>query len=272
MNEWLQQLMTFLQNNGPKLLLSVIVLIIGFILVRITKKITKKVLAKSHIDATAHKLIIQILDIILKFVVILIAAETLGIKTTSLLTIFGAAGVAISLALKDSLSNVAGGFLILFSHPFVKGDYIETNSVSGTVDNITLFYTTLKTPDNKTVFIPNGEISTAKIINYSTEKTRRLDLVFTIGYQNDFMQAKSIVKSIAEKSGYMLEEPLPTFAVGEHGDHAIKIYCRFWLNSGDYWNAYFYMQENVKLAFDREGISIPFNQLDVHIDKGELSD
>lgn len=267
MNEWIEQLMTFLQNNGPKILLSLIVLIVGLIIVKVIKKIMKKVLGKSHIDVTAHKLIIQILDIVLKFVVILITAETLGIKTTSLLTIFGAAGVAISLALKDSLSNVAGGFLVLFSHPFVKGDYIETNSVSGTVDNITLFYTTLKTPDNKTVFIPNGEISTAKIINYSTEKTRRLDLVFSIGYQDDIMKAKSIVKSLAEGSGFMLEEPQPTFVLGEQGDHAIKIYCRFWLNSEDYWKAYFYMQENVKLAFDAEGISIPFNQLDIHIDK-----
>ena len=267
MNEWIEQLMTFLQNNGPKLLLSVIVLIVGLFLVKLIKKIIKKALGKSHIDSTAHKLIIQILDILLKFVVILIAAETLGIKTTSLITVFGAAGVAISLALKDSLSNVAGGFLVLFSRPFVKGDFIETNSVSGTVDNITLFYTTLKTPDNKTVFVPNGEISTAKITNYSTEKTRRLDLVFSINYQNDVIKAKTVIQRIAENSGFMLDEPVPTYAIGEHGDHAIKIYCRFWLNSENYWNAYFYMLENVKLAFDKEGISIPYNQLDVHIDK-----
>lgn len=267
MNEWIQQLMTFLQNNGPRLLLAIIVLIVGLILTKVIKKIVKKALTKSTVETTAHKLIVQILDIILKFVVILIAAETLGIKTTSLITIFGAAGVAISLALKDSLSNVAGGFLVLFSKPFVKGDFIETNSVSGTVDNITLFYTTLKTPDNKTIFVPNGEISTAKIINYSTEKTRRLDLVFSISYQTDIVKAKNVIKSVAEASGFMLSDPAPTFAVGEHGDSAIKLYGRFWLDSQNYWDAYFYMLENVKIAFDKEGITIPFNQLDVHIDK-----
>ncbi len=267
MNEWIEQLMTFLQNNGPKILLSIVVLIIGLIITNFIKKIAKKALAKSTIETTAHKLIIQILDILLKFVVLLIAAETLGIKTTSLITIFGAAGVAISLALKDSLSNVAGGFLVLFSKPFVKGDFIETNSVSGTVNNISLFYTTLKTPDNKTVFVPNGEISTAKIINYSTEKTRRLDLVFSISYHNDIIKAKAIIQRIAEASGFMLDDPKPTFAVGEHSDSAIKLYSRFWLDSENYWDAYFYMLENVKIAFDNEGITIPFNQLDVHIDK-----
>ncbi len=267
MNEWLKALMTFLQNNGPKLLLTLIVIIIGFVLVSIIKRITKKVLKKSKIDVTAHKLILQILDIVLKFVVLLIAAETLGIKATSLIAILGAAGVAISLALKDSLSNVAGGFLVLFSKPFIKGDFIETNSVSGTVDNITLFYTTLKTPDNKTVFVPNGEISTAKIVNYSTEKTRRLDLVFSIGYDDDLLEAKSIIENIAKNSGFMLESPAPTFTVGEHGENAIKIYSRFWLKTQDYWDAYFYMLENVKLAFDKEGITIPFNQLNVHIEK-----
>ena len=267
MNQWIEQLMTFLQNNGPKILLAIIVLIVGLILTKVIKKLIKKALTKSTIETTAHKLIIQILDILLKFVVLLIVAETLGIKTTSLITIFGAAGVAISLALKDSLSNVAGGFLVLFSKPFVKGDFIETNSVSGTVDNITLFYTTLKTPDNKTIFVPNGEISTAKIINYSTEKTRRLDLVFSISYQNDIIKAKKVIERVSKASGFMLDDPKPTFAVGEHGDSAIKLYSRFWLNSENYWDAYFYMLENVKIAFDEEEITIPFNQLDVHIDK-----
>ena len=156
---------------------------------------------------------------------------------------------------------------MLFSKPFVKGDFIETNSVSGTVDNITLFYTILKTPDNKTVFVPNGEISTAKITNYSTEKTRRLDLVFLISYKNDIIKAKNIIQRVAEASGFMLKDPAPTFAVTEYSDHGIKLCCRIWLDSAYYWNAYFYMLENIKPAFDGENITIPFNQLDVHIEK-----
>ncbi len=267
--DWFDHLMTFLHNNGMKILLAISVLIIGFIIARIIKRIVKRVLQKSTIESTAHKLIIQILDIVLKFAIILIAAETLGIEATSLIAIFSAAGVAISLALKDSLSNVAGGFLVLFTKPFVKGNFIETNSVSGTVENITLFYTTLRTPDNKTVFVPNGEISTAKIVNYSTEKTRRLDLIFSIGYDDDIIKAKSIIEAIARESGFMLEAPEPTFAITEYGDHAVKLACRIWLNSENYWNAYFYMLEKVKPAFDKEGITIPYNQLSVHIESTE---
>lgn len=262
----MEQLWTFIHNNGPKLVLAIVVLVVGAIFIKILKKIVKNGLKKSKISESAHKIILQILDILLKFVLILVIAETLGIKTTSLITIFGAAGVAISLALKDSLGNVAGGFLILFSHPFEKGNFIETNGVSGTVDNISLFYTTLKTPDNKTVFVPNGEISTAKITNYSTEKTRRLDLVFSISYSSDIQKAKEILRTVSESSGYMLAEPDPTFEVGKCGESAVDMYARFWLDASNYWKAYFYMLENVKLAFDEAGIEIPFNQLDVHID------
>ncbi len=267
--DWLQQLATFLQNHGMGILLAIIVFIVGMIITKIIKKIVKRALAKSTIETTAHKLIIQILDIVLKFAVMLIVAETVGIKATSLIAIFSAIGVAISLALKDSLSNVAGGFLVLFTKPFVKGNFIETNSVSGTVDNITLFYTVLKTPDNKTVYVPNGEISTAKIVNYSAEETRRLDLTFTIGYNDDMLQAKSILETVARNSGYMLDEPAPTFAVLEYGDHAIKLSCRFWLESKNYWTAYFYMLEKVKPEFDKAGITIPYNQLDLHIENLE---
>ncbi len=267
MKDFINNCISFIESNGHRVFYAALVLIIGTIVISVLKKIIKKALGKSSVDSTAHRLILQITDILLKFAMLLLAAEALGLKTSSIITVFSAAGIAIVLAIKDSLSNVAGGFLILFSKPFGKGDYIETDSVSGTVDNISLFYTTLKTPDNKTVFIPNGEVSKAKIINYSTEKTRRLDLVFTIGYQDSISKAKEVIRRVAEGSGYMLEEPKPIIAVGEHGAHAISIYCRIWLNSENYWNAYFYMLENVKLAFDEEGISIPYNQLDVHVDK-----
>jgi small conductance mechanosensitive channel len=261
----MEQLWTFIHSNAPKVLLSVIVAIVGAIAIRLIKKITDRALKRSTLIISAHKIILQILDIILKFILILIIAETLGIKTTSLITVFGAIGIAISLALKDSLSNVAGGLLVLFSDPFEKGDFIETNGVSGTVDNISLFYTTLKTPDNKTVFVPNGEICTAKITNYSTEKTRRLDLVFPIAYNADVDKALSIIKTEAENSGFMIEGAT-TFKLGKLGDSAIELYSRFWVESKNYWTAYFYMLENVKKAFDTAGIEIPFNQLDVHLD------
>lgn len=265
MDAFLDKAWGFILDKGPKLLMAVIVLIVGLLLVKAAEKLIKKLLLKSHIDATAHKLIIQIASIGLKVLVFLVAAETLGIKTTSLVTLLGAVGLALSLAVKDSLGNLAGGFLVLFSKPFSKGDFIETNSVSGTVENITLFYTTLKTPDNKKIFIPNGEISTAKIINYSAEETRRLDLVYAIGYQDDIVRAKDILKEIVEQSDLALKEPAPAYLVAEHGESAVNLAVRIWVKTADYWDLNFYMNEQVKLAFDREGVHIPYNQLDVNL-------
>lgn len=198
---WGEQLWLFLQNNGPKFLLAIVVLIVGLALTKAAEKPMRRILQKSKIDASAHKLILQIVNIALKVVVLLITAETLGIKTTSLIALFSAVGLAISLAVKDFLSNMTGGFLVLITHPFTKGDFIETNSVSGMVENITLFYTTLKTPDNKKIFIPNGEICTAKIINYSAEETRRLDMVFSISYNDDLSAAKQILADLGRVLG-----------------------------------------------------------------------
>ena len=263
---WGEQLWLFLQNNGPKFLLAIVVLIVGLALTKAAEKPMRRILQKSKIDASAHKLILQIVNIALKVVVLLITAETLGIKTTSLIALFSAVGLAISLAVKDFLSNMTGGFLVLITHPFTKGDFIETNSVSGMVENITLFYTTLKTPDNKKIFIPNGEICTAKIINYSAEETRRLDMVFSISYNDDLSAAKQILADLVASSGLALEDPAPAYVVIEHAASSINIGVRVWVKSADYWTLNFYMNEQVKLAFDRAHITIPFQRLDVHID------
>ncbi len=262
---WGEQLWLFLQNNGPKFLLAIVVLIVGLALTKAAEKPMRRILQKSKIDASAHKLILQIVNIALKVVVLLITAETLGIKTTSLIAL-SAVGLAISLAVKDFLSNMTGGFLVLITHPFTKGDFIETNSVSGMVENITLFYTTLKTPDNKKIFIPNGEICTAKIVNYSAEETRRLDMVFSISYNDDLSAAKQILADLVASSGLALEDPAPAYVVTEHAASSINIGVRVWVKSADYWTLNFYMNEQVKLAFDRAHITIPFQRLDVHID------
>lgn len=264
---WGEQLWLFVQNNGPKLLLAAAVLLVGLALAKAAEKPLKRILQKSRIDASAHKLILQIAGIVLKIIVLLITAETLGIKTTSLIALFSAVGLAISLAVKDFLSNITGGFLVLITHPFTKGDFIETNSVSGMVENISLFYTTLKTPDNKKIFIPNGEISTAKIVNYSAEETRRLDMVFSISYNDDISAAKQILADLVAASGMALEDPAPVYVVTEHAASSINLGVRVWVKSTDYWTLNFYMNEQVKLAFDKAHITIPFNQLDVHIEK-----
>ena len=263
---WGERLWLFLQNNGPKFLLAIVVLIVGLALTKAAEKPMRRILQKSKIDASAHKLILQIVNITLKVVVLLVTAETLGIITTSLIALFSAVGLAISLAVKDFLSNMTGGFLVLITHPFTKGDFIETNSVSGMVENITLFYTTLKTPDNKKIFIPNGEICTAKIINYSAEETRRLDMVFSISYNDDLSAAKQILADLVASSGLALEDPAPAYVVTEHAASSINIGVRVWVKSAGYWTLNFYMYEQGKLAFDRAHITIPFQRLDVHID------
>lgn len=256
----------FILAEGPVLLKALIILVVGLLVVKALEKLMKKLLMHSRIDQTAHKLIIQIASIGMKVVVLLATAGTLGIDTTSLVTLLGAVGLAASLAVKDCLGNLAGGFLVLFSKPFVKGDFIETNAVSGTVENISLFYTTLKTADNKKIFVPNGEISSAKIINYSAEETRRLDLIYSIGYTDDIAKAKQVLNEVVNRSGLALSDPAPAYLVAEHGASAINIAVRIWVKTADYWDLNFYMNEQVKLAFDKAGISIPYNQLDVHLD------
>ena len=265
MEKIMDKVWDFILDKGPRLLLAIVILVVGLMLSKWVEKLVKKILLKSRIDETAHKLIVQIVSISLKVLVFLMTASQLGIDTASLVTLLGAVGLAVSLAVKDSLGNLAGGFLVLFSKPFVKGDFIETNAVSGTVHNITLFYTTLKTPDNKKIFIPNGEISTAKIINYSAEETRRLDLIYSIGYNDDILQAKQILREITEGTPLALKEPAPEFLVAEHGSSAVNLAVRIWVKTEDYWALNFYMNEQVKLAFDKAGITIPYNQLDVTV-------
>ncbi len=257
---------TFVLDKGPTLLGAILILVIGLIIVKALEKVIKKLLKHSKIDETAHKLIIQIAGIGMKVIVLLAAAGTLGIDTTSLVTLLGAVGLAASLAVKDCLGNLAGGFLVLFSKPFVKGDFIETNAVSGTVENITLFYTTLKTADNKKIFIPNGEVSTAKIVNFSAEETRRLDLVYSISYDNDIAKAKQVLSDIVNASGLALIEPAPAYAVAEYGASAINIAVMVWVKSGDYGTLKGLLNDQVKTAFDAAGISIPYNRMDIHID------
>lgn len=269
----LDKIWNFIFDNGPRFLGAVIVLIAGLLLCKAAGKLMKKALKKSHIDETAHKLILQIADIMLKVLVLLCAAGTLGINTTSLITLLGAVGLAGQPCSQRQPASLAGGFMVLFSKPFSKGDFIETNSVSGTVENITLTYTTLKTPDNKRIYIPNGEISTSKIVNYSAEETRRLDLVYSISYQDDILLAKKILAEIVERSGLALPDPAPAYLVAEQAASSVNLAVRVWVKTADYWDLNFYMNEQVKLEFDKAGITIPFNQLDVnlHGDKASVT-
>lgn len=248
-------------------LIAAVIMIAGGILIKIASRMLLNALEKTKLDPVLFTFAVNCSRVILWIVVSLTAINSLGIPPTSILTVIGAAGVAIALALQNSLGNFAGGVLIIVTKPFSKGDYIDNLSVQGTVQHIDLLCTTLMTIDNKVITIPNGTLSNSIIVNYSRAENRRLDMVFTIGYEDDFEKAKDIVLTVAESSHRLLNEPQPFVGVGGHKDSAIAIDFKGWCRNADYWDFYYYMNEQVKLAFDEQGISIPYPQMDVHLDK-----
>ncbi|HJB26878.1 MAG TPA: mechanosensitive ion channel [Firmicutes bacterium] len=250
---------------SPKVIIPIITLVAGIVAIKIIMKLFAKALAKSRIDISLHTFLKSLLRISLYVVLLMTAASMIGIPITSLVTVLGALGLAVSLAVKDSLSNLAGGFLVLFTKPFSVGDFVETEGVSGTVKAVNLFYTRLNTIDNKRIFIPNGQLSNAKIINYSAEPTRMLDRVFSIGYEDNMDQAKQIITDIILRSDYALLDPEPLVRVKDHSESSIDILVRVWVQSEHYFDLDYYLHEEIKRAFDKRGIHIPYQQLDVYL-------
>lgn len=250
---------------SPKIIMPIITLVIGIVAIKILMKFFARALAKSRIDLSLHVFLKSLLKIGLYSILFMTAASMIGIPITSLITVLGALGLAVSLAVKDSLGNLAGGFLVLFAKPFSVGDFVETEGVSGTVKAVNLFYTRLNTIDNKRIYIPNGQLSNAKIINYSAEPTRRLDRVFSIGYEDDMEQAKQIILGLIMRSEYALLEPEPLVRVSSHSESSIDITVRVWVESEHYFDLDYYLHEEIKREFDRAGIHIPYRQLDVYL-------
>ena len=244
-----------------------LIALIGSVVIKIACKVLAGILDKSQLDPVMHPFAISCTKILLWVVVVMMILPVIGIEATSVLTVLATCGAAVALALKDSLANVAGGVLISINKPFTKGDYINNMNVEGTVDQIDILCTTIHTVDNKIITIPNGALSNSTIINYSRSDLRRLDLQFSIGYGDNIDQAKDAILAVAETSGMMLREPEPLIGVNSHGDSAIILDAKFWCKNSDYWTFYYYMNQNVKEAFDEQGISIPFPQMDVHMDK-----
>lgn len=253
----------------PSIVSAAIILIIGLIVIRIVMKILHKGLQKSKIDKTAHGIIKSLTKIALYIMLGVIVLSSIGVPTASLVALIGASGLAVGLAVQNSLSNLAGGFTILFAKPFSVGDYIETNGVSGTVEEISILSTKLLTVDNKVIYIPNGQVSGNKIINYTQEELRRVDINFSIAYENDFNKAVSLISSVIDKHPLALKEPAPFIRMSEHAASAVVITTRVWAKSEDYWTLNYDLMEQVKQKFDENGISIPFNQLDVHIENAK---
>lgn len=250
-----------------KLLIAALIIGCGAIGVRLLCKFAEKLLSRSTIDEVLHTFFINCLRILLWVVVLVTALDYLGIPPTSLLTVLGAAGVAVALGLRESLANFAGGILIILTKPFSKGDFIEDLSISGKVEKIDLLYTTLMTLDNKTITIPNGKLANSTIVNYSSEQSRRVDCTFSIGYHDDIGKAKDILLAITESNPAIYQEPAPTVGVAGLGDNAVNLALRVWCDTEEYWNVFYFLNEQVKLAFDEAGISIPYPQMDVHIGK-----
>jgi small conductance mechanosensitive channel len=222
--------------------------------------------AKIQADPTLHHFMLSIFGIVLYLVLgTMVLAILVPDAVGGLIALMSVFGLAISLAVKDSLANLAGGISVLFTKPFALGDYVQINSTEGTVEEIRLNYTVLKTFDNKVVHIPNGDVAKAQIVNFTCEPTRRLDITFSISYQDDFQKAQELIRSTVNANPMALDNPEPLIRVTEHASSAILICCRVWCKTPDYWPLKFDLLEEVKCRFDQSGISIPYNQLDVHI-------
>lgn len=250
---------------GIKIALAIAIFYVGRLVAKWLVGVIEKLLRKSAMDDMLVNFIGNISYALLLVFVVLAALDKLGVNTTSALAVLGAAGLAVGLALQGSLSNFAAGVMLITFRPFKAGDFVEAGGVSGVVECIQIFSTTLRTGDNKEVIVPNGQIYDGSIINYSARDTRRVDLVFGIGYNDNIKQAKDIIVDVMSKDERILADPAPVVNVAELGDSSVNLNVRPWVASSDYWGVRATLLENIKLAFDEAGISIPYPQRDVHL-------
>ena len=250
---------------GLRLFYAVLIIFVGRWVVKLLLKIIKSALEKTAVEETVRIFVANLLNTLLMVIIFIAAINQLGIETTSIIAMLGAAGLAIGLALQGSLANFAAGILIVMFRPYKVGDYIEAGSSGGTVLDIQIFSTVLKTPDNKVVVVPNGTIMDSSIINYTGQETRRVDIIASCGYDDDIDKVKDILKDILDQDERILEEPEPRIAVSELADNSINFIVRPWVKSSDVLSVKYSILEQIKKRFDAEGISIPYPQRDVHI-------
>jgi small conductance mechanosensitive channel len=260
-----ETLMDFVMTYGPKLVSAIVVLIVGLWIVKILAGVFRKMLGKSNVDDSLKGFLVSMLSMLLKVMVYISALGMLGIEMTSFIAILGAAGLAVGMALSGTLQNFAGGVMILLFKPFKVGDVIDAQGYVGVVKNIQIFVTILTTPDNKTILIPNGPLSNGSLTNFSTQETRRVDMTFGIGYGDDIDKAYEVLKRLIDADERILKDPEPFMGLTELADSSVNIVVRMWVKSADYWGVYFRMNEEVYKTFDKEGLSIPFPQRDIHL-------
>lgn len=263
----MDQFNKFIENNLPSILMAVFVIVIGIVVVKILIKLLKKVLFKTKMEHTVATFIISLTKVALYLVVAITALASVNVNVTSIITALGAAALTAGLALQDSLGNVASGLVILMNKPFVAGDVLEFEGIKGKVENIKIFSTTIHTLDNKLVTIPNSRLTSNNVVNCTMVDKRRLDLKYTISYDDDITKVKGLIYTLISTIDKALGDPEPSVYVGEHLDSGIEIIVMIWVVPDDYYEVYYYMQENVKKIFDENGITIPYPHLVVKNDK-----
>lgn len=258
------QLFEKFMEKLPTIIIALVIVLFGYFLSKLAKKLVVKALKARKVDPSVYNFIKRIVSVAINFTFILMAAS-MFINVGSLVAAVGAAGVTAGLGLQSTVAQFASGIQILMNHPFKTGDFVELNGVSGSVADIRFMNTVIITPDNKRIVIPNSHITTNHIINYSAENKRRVDFTFSISYSDNIEKAKSVIKEVALANENIFKDPLPEVYVKSHEASSINLTARVWCPVDKYWDVYFAMQENVKIALDKNDICIPFNQLDVHI-------
>jgi len=259
--------MDMLWKYGPNIVMAIVVLIVGLMIVNLITKTFGRVMEKRGADASLTPFLKSMLSIMLKVMLIVSVVGMVGIEVTSFVAIIGAAGLAVGLALQGTLQNFAGGVIILLLKPFKVGDFIDGAGHAGTVKEIQIFNTYMKTGDNKIIIVPNGQLANSSVTNFSAEATRRVDWTFGIGYGDKISEARAVLLELIKADSRIKADPEPFIAVSELADSSVNFVVRVWVDSGDYWGVFFDMNENVYTTFAEKGLNIPFPQLDVHIQK-----
>lgn len=263
--EYIEKLWTLILNFSPQILTALAILIIGLFLIHIVTKLSRKLMKNSGVEITLQKFLSNLVGWTLKILLFVVVISKLGIETTSFAAIIAAAGLAVGFALQGSLSNFAGGVLIMVFKPFKIGDLIEAQGEMGVVKEIEIFTTKLTGLSNKEIIIPNGSLSNGTIVNYTTEGTRRVNLVFGVGYDSDIKKTKEVLLNVLTSHPLVLQDPAPTVNVSELADSSINFAVRPWCNTEDYWAVYFQVTENTKEALDSAGIEIPYpHTVEIH--------
>ncbi len=263
----LNKLIDWITTKGVKLAIGIVIIYIGWKMIKKIIKAMNSFLERKNVDVTLRSFLDAFVDIVLKIILIIVVMGYVEIETAGLAALIASAGLAIGLALQGSLSNFAGGVIILLIRPFNVGDYIDATGYSGVVDKIRIFYTHLVTPDNKEILIPNGTLANGSVTNYSSKELRRVDLTFSVGYDDDIVNVKRVLTTIVESHQLILKNPEPFISLSEYRGSYLNFAVKVWVKNEDYWKVHSDLLESVKIKFDDESISIPYQQMDIHIKK-----